>query len=305
MKKTIYNIRPEVKYDSAVKVSYSQFNMYKSCPLQWKLNYVDGYKISEPSIHTTFGTAMHNTIQLFLDTMYNKSVKAANNIGLQSLFKDFLVEEYATQKTNNNNTHFSNPKELNDFYYDGINILDYFLKKRSAYFSSRNCKLIGIEIPVQVETDTNHNVLFNGFLDLVLEVNNRIKIIDIKTSTKGWNTFKKKLEGDQLRLYKRYFSKLYGHDEDKIDIEYFIVKRKLYEDTDFPQKRIQLYKPTHGSVSMNRTNREFSNFIKNAFLEDGSYNKDAHYSANSSACRFCPFKTNYELCPISKRVSKE
>jgi hypothetical protein len=169
MKKTIYNIRPEVNSDSAVKVSYSQFNMYKSCPLQWKLNYVDGYKISEPSIHTTFGTAMHNTIQLFLDTMYNKSVKAANNIGLQSLFKDFLVEEYATQKTNNNNTHFSNPKELNDFYYDGINILDYFLKKRSAYFSSRNCKLIGIEIPVQVETDTNHNVLFNGFLDLVLD----------------------------------------------------------------------------------------------------------------------------------------
>ena len=56
MKKTIYNIRPEVKYDSAVKVSYTQFNMYKSCPLQWKLNYVDGYKISEPSKSLKIGS---------------------------------------------------------------------------------------------------------------------------------------------------------------------------------------------------------------------------------------------------------
>ena len=40
---------------------------------------------------------------------------------------------------------------------------------------------------------------------------------------------------------------------DKIEVEYFIVKRKLYENLDFPQKRVQKFVPqmvNHQSIRL-------------------------------------------------------
>ena len=52
------------------QVSYSQYSLWKTCPYQWKLQYVDKIKTSEPSIHTIFGSAMHEAIQLYLNCMF-------------------------------------------------------------------------------------------------------------------------------------------------------------------------------------------------------------------------------------------
>ena len=40
---------------------------------------------------------------------------------------------------------------------------------------------------------------------------------------------------NQLLLYKKFFSKQRDIPEDKIDIEYLILKRKLYENIQYPQ----------------------------------------------------------------------
>ena len=52
-----------------------------------------------------------------------------------------------------------------------------------------------------------------------------------------------KSKTDQLLLYKNFFSLEKDIPLDKIDVEYFIVKRKLYEKVDFPQKRVQTFTP--------------------------------------------------------------
>ena len=51
----------------------------------------------------------------------------------------------------------------------------------------------------------------------------------LKTSTMGWNKWQKKDENktQQLLLYKQFYSKMYNHPIEKIEVEYFIVKRKL------------------------------------------------------------------------------
>ena len=50
---------------------------------------------------------------------------------------------------------------------------------------------------------------FVGFIDLVMKDtrNGRFKVIDIKTSTKGWNKYVKqdKIKSDQILLYKKVF----------------------------------------------------------------------------------------------------
>ena len=80
------------------RVSYSQYSMWSSCPQQYKLNYIDKLGESSGNIHTIFGTAMHETIQHFLDVMYNVTKKQALEIDLDILLKDKLVEEFKKEK---------------------------------------------------------------------------------------------------------------------------------------------------------------------------------------------------------------
>ena len=77
-----------------------------------------------------------------------------------------------------------------------------------------------------------------GYIDFVLynENTNKIKIFDIKTSKNGWRDKEKKdeLKMQQIILYKEYFARQYKMDPEQIDVEFFVVKRKLYENLDFP-----------------------------------------------------------------------
>jgi hypothetical protein len=191
---------------------------------------------------------------------------------------------------------------MNDFYQDGVAIIEEFKRRRGQYFSKKNTELLGIEIPILCPTEDSDKIMLMGFADLVMKEGDRIKIYDIKTSMWGWKPKKKKNEGDQLRLYKRYFSKQYGVNESDIDVEYFIVKRKLYENIDFPQKRIQLYKPPAGKPSMNKTTKILTEFISKAFV-NGKRNPDAEYPALKTGCTYCPFKTRHDLCNPKLRVA--
>jgi hypothetical protein len=75
--------------------------------------------------------------------------------------------------------------------------------------------------------------MFQGYLDVVLyhEPTNKIKIIDIKTSRQGWSKKEKSDENKQFQLiaYKKYFSELYNVPIENIEIEFMIVKRKIFE----------------------------------------------------------------------------
>lgn len=148
-----------------------------------------------------------------------------------------------------------------------------------------------------------------GFLDLVFEVieDGTIEIWDIKTSTKGWNEYQKKdkTKTAQLVLYKKFFSEQYGYPIDKIQVRYFIVKRKLWEEAMFAQKRVQQFVPAHGSRTMRNITTSFDEFISKSFNDDGSYNTEGEFPAlagkNNKNCKYCPFKKS-DLCPRKERI---
>ena len=213
------------------KISYSQFSMYSQCPKHWELAYAKNLRTFSQSIHTIFGTAMHETLQHYLTVMYDDSVKAADAIDINEYLKDQMYTLYkeAVEKMGE---HFSNKFELAEFYEDGVAILHWFKRKRGAYFSRKNEELLGIETPIyHPVNETNDKVMMLGYLDVVIrnKVTDTITIIDIKTSTRGWNKWQKadKTKTSQLVLYKKYFAEQYGFDVEKIDIKYMIVKRKL------------------------------------------------------------------------------
>ena len=264
------------------KISYSQWSMFSKCPKQWKLSYIDKLAPFTHSIATCFGTAFHETLQEYLTVLYTDSVKAANEINLHDLLLTHLKLEYSKGVEANNGEHFSTPAELAEHLDDGVQILDWFKKRRSQYFSTKNMELVGIEVELGVPASSvNKNVYWYGFIDIVVRdtVSNTIKIIDIKTSRMGWNKWQKadKLKAAQLVAYKKYFSDQFGTPIDNIDIEFFIVKRKLLEESMFPQKRIQILNPASGSITRKKIQRDIDLFIEFCFDETGKKRVEQNY----------------------------
>lgn len=286
-------------------ISYSQFSIYLQCPKKWEQEYALNKRVYEQSIYTIFGSAMHETLQNYLSVMYSQTAKKADELDLSSDLQSRMVSMYAEASTKTG--HFSTPTQLQEFWQDGVAILDYIKRNRSTYFSSRDEELLGIETELLLQLPKN--ITFKGFIDLVLrdKRTGRIRIIDLKTSTAGWNKYQKadKTKTAQLLLYKEFYGKQYGVDPEMIDVEYIILRRKINEDGDFPMKRIQTFSPASGKPSRNKVGTALIDFMDKVFNEDGTYNLEAEYPAiASSACKYCKYKNDKSICPAAKRLKK-
>jgi len=282
------------------RISYSQFSQWGRCPYMWKLNYVDKLGTYTDSIHTMFGQAMHETLQTYLTVMYNDTIKIADALPLDEMLLHRMKTHYIEIMEKNGGEVFCEQEDMEEFYSHGLAILDWFKKKRNMYFSKKNYELVGIEVPIEYELP--NKIKFIGYMDVVLHdtFRDRYKIIDIKTATMGWNKYQKadKNKTDQLLLYKQFYGKQHDIPLDKIDVEYFIVKRKLYENVDFPQRRVQIFQPANGTPSINKVMNNLNQFIDESFI-DGEYNLEHNYIKQPSKknCRFCEFNQT-ERCEV-------
>ena len=84
---------PKMDYEKYKMVSYTQLSLWLSCPHKWKLMYIDKFK-QPPNIHLAFGSAMHETLQEYLDLMYNKSIRAADEFPIHEDFQQRFLKMY-------------------------------------------------------------------------------------------------------------------------------------------------------------------------------------------------------------------
>ena len=282
-------------------ISYSQLSSFATCEKQWYLTYVKKLAPYQPSIHAVFGTAMHETLQSWLEVLYHDKVKSANEMNLDALLYENMIKAYKGQKAQNGHEHFTNQEEMNMFYLDGKHILNFLKKKRGGYFSTKHTYLAGVETLLYQEL--RPGVMFKGLIDLVFynEYLDEWTIMDIKTSTSGWNKFAKNDDKrkSQILLYKEFFSRQFNIPIEKINVEYFIVKRKVPVEAEFAsmQKRVQEFRPTDGPRKMKQAVNLMENFVHKAVDMEGNY-IDKEYPTNPSrdACRFCAIK-EMRLCP--------
>ena len=282
------------------KVSFSQYSMWSSCPQQYKLNYIDKLGESSGNIHTLFGSAMHETIQHYLSVMYGVSKKQADEIELDSLLLDRMKENFTKEKEALSEGTPCTQLELEEFYGDGRRILSWFKKYCSKFYSKSGYELVGIEIPLNA--NIKPGVHFIGYIDIVLKdlAENSIIIVDLKTSTMGWNQYQKadKMKNSQILLYKKYYSELFNVPLTKIKVEYQIMRRKLPEDSAFPIPYISKHVPPSGSPSVNKVYDEFMEFINTVFDDGGGF-KDIEFpkvpGQNKKNCKWCEFM-NRGIC---------
>ena len=272
------------------KISYSQFAMWDKCPYTWKANYVDKAETFKGNIYTLFGSAIHETIQAYLVCYYERTIKEADSLPLDEILMYRMKENYKQSKEQHGDDFEVSQKEMIEFTNDGFAIIDEFLKRKTSYFSKKNTELVGIEM--KLNYDLSETITFNGYMDVVLheKKTGRMRIIDIKTATMGWNKYMKadKNKTNQLLLYKHFMAKQLDISIDKIDVEYLILKRRLYENMMYPQKRIQQFSPASGKPSINRVMSRLDEFINECFDDKGNVIANEYEKCEKHLkCRSC------------------
>ncbi len=264
--------------------------MWDKCPYTWKANYVDKAETFKGNIYTLFGSALHETIQAYLVCYYERTIKEADALPLEDILMYRMKESYKQSKERHGDDFEVTKEEMAEFYQDGVNIIEEFLKRKSSYFKKKNTELVGIEMNLNYELPKD--MRFVGYMDVVLhdKKTGRMRIIDIKTATMGWNKYMKadKNKTNQLLLYKHFMAKQLEISEDKIDVEYFILKRRLYENMMYPQKRIQSFSPASGKPSVNKVMTRLQEFIDECYDDKGKIIANEYEKcAKHVKCRSC------------------
>lgn len=294
----------EINHAFENTVSYSQYSTYLGCPHRWYLSYVKDLAIDEPTIFTVFGTSIHEALQHYLNLLYN-DVSKLDDFDLVEYFNERFRENYKLDYEKYK-SHFSSASEMKEFFEDGCNILNFFKQNQASYFKTKKFKLLGVEIPLLVKLQ--RNLYYRGYIDLVIEdeEDDKIIIYDIKTSTKGWTENDKKNETkiSQVLLYKEFFAKQFNIDVNKVEVEYFVVKRKLYESKYNNSTRIQTFSPASGKIKRKKVMENFEEFVKKCFDENGQGIDREYVKDPGKACKYCSFSNKPDLCDKNKKIKE-
>jgi Holliday junction resolvase-like predicted endonuclease len=278
------------------KVSFSQFSNWFTCAHKWYRDVILKEKTFEDNLIMSFGTAIHETVQLYLKTLYGKSDVDADRINMVKYFQWSLKRQIKLKKIKHTEA------ELNEFFEDGKNILFEFKspENRLRYFPRDKWELLGIED--ELNSSIKNNVTLTGFIDVVLrdKLTGEIRIIDIKTSNNGWTNYAKEdfTKTSQLVLYKALYSKEHNVPLSKINVEFFILKRKLYDESKvrYEQSRIQVFKPSSHQQDVLLVIQEFGKFVDTCFTAEGVHRIDAKYpkipGKAKKNCKYCNYLKN-------------
>ena len=150
------------------KVSYSQYTMWANCPQQYKLAYIDKLSESKSNINMVFGTAMHEVLQHYLTVFYGVSKKQANQLDLKGMLLEALKSNFKKEQEKfSDGEVVCTKEELEEFYGDGIEILNWFEKHSDRLFSKKGWELVGVEKVLNLKVAENVNYM--GFIDVLLK----------------------------------------------------------------------------------------------------------------------------------------
>lgn len=249
-----------------MRISYSAFDTYQSCPLKYKFQNID--KIKTPkSKEAVFGTILHATMK-FIHTP-----------SILSPTLDQAMEYFASIW---NPAVFENPDEERAAFSQGVKIIqDYYQKNNPADFN-----IVNLESRFQIEIGSQDNRhIISGIIDRVDRTAEGFEIIDYKTTKKM--PVQEKVDNDvQLSVYLKAFLSLYPK-----------------EIANLGNLKVSLYFLKHGvKLSAQRTAEQL-NEIEKFFLETIEHIENQEFEPRvSPLCDWCGYQN---ICPMWKHKFKE
>lgn len=209
--------------DKPEKFSYSKLDTYSQCGYKYKLKYVDGHYAFTNSIATEFGTLLHSTEEVILN-----SLKEDVKLDYVKLKNEFLLS--ATSLNAKYPTDFKVQDKSGRTYTDktyyyaqlGIHRLERLLADHPTY------TIVGSEIPFEFEYKTH---LFKGFIDRVFfdTESNTYIIQDIKSYAVPIDESKLKTPL-QFVVYALAVEQMFGCSLDQIKCQYDLPLCDLIQD---------------------------------------------------------------------------
>ena len=249
-----------------MRISYSAFDTYQSCPLKYKFQEID--KIKTPkSKEAVFGTTVHETMK-FIHTP-----------GILSPTLDQAMEHFSNTW---NPAVFDSPDEERAAFSQGIRIIqDYYKKNNPANFN-----IVDLETRFQIEIgDGDDKHIISGIIDRIDKTEDGYEIIDYKTTKKMPS--QEKVDNDlQLSVYLKAFLSRYPKEIENID--------KL---------KVSLYYLKHGvKLSATRTIDQLKK-SEQLFLDTIKLIEEKKFEPLiSPLCDWCGYQN---LCPMWKHKFKE
>lgn len=254
-------------------ISFSELKDHLDCSYRHKLKYVDGINMFEENVHTNFGTALHDTCEHYIKTREMR----------YEIALDYIL--WAWQK-------YELP-DMGAWMKQAVAILKevpIFLDER---FPGWKCFNAEEKLEEQIEGRFYLDKKFKGYIDAIIEHEGKYYIIDWKSSTKGWNDYKKNDEKLrlQLMLYAKFWGEKHGIDLSNINVGFAILNRDLTN-----PERIEFFmfpvehKDTKKSLKI--INNSLSMMDRNLYFKRWKY-QEPRFQGD---CRFCDFNgTKY--CP--------
>lgn len=219
--------KDEKSIDAIVKrlekgISPSAINNFISCSLDFYYRYIlklgEADEVEENLKHSTFGTCIHNTLELLFDPYLKKNLLVQDLKSMDKKITSILTiqfREYLSKEdlmTGNNLLTFEVAKQYvkNFLELEIKNVLQAQNRKLDYRILSQENK-INFIVPVQV-AGKKINVKIEGFADRIGLYGNQVQLVDYKTgsvssadlSFKSWNELaenSKKSKALQLALY--------------------------------------------------------------------------------------------------------
>jgi len=289
-KKVTTEINGVPYFKESFHVSYSEFSTWEGCPLKYKRDVIDQRSTFKGNIYTIFGTLVHEYIQ---DMLCDKRPW----IGFAKNFKeDFEKVCFKNMEIINKYS----PKLVEEFAKDGILILDAIRTRRKnswknwKFISAEHKLLLNIPEPyecnvvdsrktIEDKVNIRYNKVpkFKGFIDLVMENDDGdIVLIDLKTSTRAWDKYKKSdpIIKAQLKFYKYFYHLEKNIPLNKIKTEYIVLVRK-------GKNKIQKVEHSFGIRALTNEMTKLKGFFNSVYI-----NKIYMPSYNRNACKWCDYK---------------
>lgn len=253
-------------------VSFSALKIWNECPFRYKLEYEDRVGVYTNTPYTIFGTALHEAAEL---KVLDESVDE------KKIFLDKFESELKVLKENNPD---SDDKLLNEMKEQGLSLAPQIIPALKEKFGDFKVLAAEEDIFEAIKCNPEIGYNFKGFIDLIIQVEDKIHIIDWKSCSWGWDSKKKadKMTTYQLTFYKHFYAQKHNIDLKKIETHFALLKRTA------KKNNVEIFRVTNGPKK-----------IQNAltFLNKALYNiNKKNFPKNKLNCKFCEFK-NTQHCP--------
>jgi len=246
-------------------ISYSQLSKQSECKhLHW-LESISKLKKRTANQYSAYGLALEDTLEkIFIETALGDRKEHED----QDYFHDFLEQEIELVEE-------IDPELLIKQYEAGTECIKNFESEFNKKF--KNYELVETQKKIKKKLPHSHplyNFIFYGIIDLVIRHNNKIIIIDYKTTNKGWSSYalQDSLKLMQFYLYKLFYLSIKGNENEDIECCY------IFFNTTTQKIEIKMVPVTDDDMTWVYT--KIGSFIYNAY-------EKLDYSRNAVCGKYC------------------